>query len=94
LDRQLSFGAAARSEVRQTGAAKYGPATGKNTVVKDGWTIVSTADQSKQAAPGVEVGAKVTYAEAFQAVQAMKQENPSQGKPLMILRASEVVDKT
>src|SRR5262249_1201915 len=91
LDKQILFGAAARSEVRRTGMAKYRPAGRKNTSVKDGWTIVSTADQSRQAAPGVEAGAKVTYAEAFQALQTVKQEDPGRGKGLMILRASEVI---
>jgi hypothetical protein len=91
LDQQLSFGAAARCEARRTGTAKYRPVAGKNTLGKGGWTIVSTADQSRQAAPGVEAGAKVTYAEAFQALQALKQESPARAKGLMIIRASEVV---
>ena len=94
LDKQILFGAAARSDVRRTGTAKYRPAGGKNALAPDGWVIVSTVDQSRQGAPGVEAGAKVTYAEAFQALQTLKQEEPGRGKGLMILRASEVINLT
>jgi hypothetical protein len=94
LDLQLKFGAAAKSDVRRTGTAKYRTGVVKNVQAPDGWTIVSREDQSKQAAPGVEAGATGPYAEAFQAAQAAKRGNPARGKELMILRASEVVSLT
>ena len=89
LGRQIRFGAAARSDVRRTGAAKYRPAVVKNTLAKTGWVVVSAADGSRQSVPGVEAGKLVAYAEAFQALQKLKQENPARAKGLRIIRASE-----
>lgn len=91
LSKQISFGAAARSDVRRSVAAKYSPAVSQKTLLKTGWVLVSSADQSRQAAPGVEAGKLVAYAEAFQAWQQLKRENPARAKGLMIIRASEPV---
>jgi hypothetical protein len=89
LDKQIRFGAAARSDVRRAGAARYRPAAVKNTLAKTGWVVVSAADGSRQSAPGVEAGKLVAYAEAFQALQKLRQENPARAKGLRIVRASE-----
>ena len=86
LDRHLSLGAAARSDVRRTGIAKYRPAAGKNLLVKKGWTIASTEDGTHQGAPGLEAGKVVSYSESFQALQRLKQANPVQAKTLMLIR--------
>jgi hypothetical protein len=91
LAKQISFGAAARSDVRRSVAAKYSPAISKKALLKTGWVLVSSTDQSRQPAPGVEAGKLVAYAEAFQALQQLKRENPARAKGLMIIRASEPV---
>jgi hypothetical protein len=91
LGKQISFGAAARSDVRRSVAAKYSPAVSKKALLKTGWVLVSSTDQSRQSAPGVEAGKLVAYAEAFQALQQLKRENPARAKGLMIIRASEPV---
>ena len=92
LGKQISFGAAARSDVRRTGAEKYRPAVVRNTLAKTGWVIVADEDQSRQAAPGIEAGELVAYAEAFQALQKLKRENPARARGLKIIRASEPVN--
>lgn len=89
LGKQIRFGAAARSDVRRTGAARYKPAAVKNTLAKTGWVVVSAADGTRQSVPGVEAGKLVAYAEAFQALQKLKQENPARGRGLKIVRVSE-----
>lgn len=86
LDRHIALGAAARSELRQVGAARYAPAAGKNALAKKGWTIASTEDGSPQGAPGLAPGAVVSYAESFQALQTLKRENPTRAKTLMLVR--------
>ncbi len=91
LGRQIAFGAAARSDVRRTVAAKYSPPAAKKALSKTGWVIVSAKDQSRQAAPDIEAGKLVSYAEAFQAVQQLKRTNPARAKGLKIIRASEPV---
>jgi hypothetical protein len=86
MRRQLFFGAAARSDVRLTGAAKYKTAISKNSLVNKGWAVASTQDGSMQAAPGVAAGQVGSYSESFQALQKLKQENPEQAKLLMLVR--------
>lgn len=88
LDRHISLGAAAHSDVRRTGNAKYRSVAGKNSLIRKGWTIVSTADGSAQAAPGLEAGKVVSYAETFQALHQLKQVNPAMAKNLMLLRVA------
>ncbi|HWP55272.1 MAG TPA: DUF6603 domain-containing protein, partial [Pyrinomonadaceae bacterium] len=91
LINQIFFGAAAQSDVRLTGTAKYSPATSKNALVSKGWSIASTEDGSQQAAPGLEAGRIVSYSESFQALQRAKQENPAKAKTLMLVRVSRPV---
>jgi hypothetical protein len=99
LDRNISLGAAARSDIRRTGSAKYrfrptgdesrtGPPAGKNLLDKKGWTIASTEDGSHQGAPGLEAGQVVSYSESFQALQKLKRENPAKARTLMLIRVS------
>jgi Family of unknown function (DUF6603) len=86
LDRHLLLGAAARSELRRSGAARYRPAGAKNVVRGKGWTVASAADGSPQAAPGLAGGAVVSYAEAFQALQTLRRQNPARASGLMLVR--------
>ena len=86
MRQQIFFGAAARSDVRLTGTAKYKTAISKNSLVNKGWAVASTQDGSMQTAPGVEAGQVGSYSESFQALQKLKQENPAQAKTLMLVR--------
>jgi Family of unknown function (DUF6603) len=86
LINQIFFGAAARSDVRLTGTARYSPALSKNSLANKGWTVASTQDGSPQAAPGLDAGQVVSYSESFQALEKMKQENPAKAKMLMLIR--------
>jgi len=99
LDRNISLGAAACSDIRRTGSAKYRlqptgdesqghPVAGKNSLDKKGWTIASTEDGSHQGAPGLEAGKVVSYSESFQVLQKLKRENPAKAKTLMLVRVS------
>src|SRR5262249_12244892 len=88
LDRHITLGAAARSDVRHTGNAKYRVSGNRNALVRKGWTIVSTADGSAQPAPGLEAGKVVSYAETFQALQRLKQVNPLTATTLMLVRVA------
>jgi len=89
LGRTIFLGAAARSEIRRAGTAKYRPTAGKNTLVKKGWSIASTEDGSPQAAPGLEAGEVASYSESFQALQRLKRENPVKGRAMMLVRVSQ-----
>jgi hypothetical protein len=86
ISRQIALGAAARSDVRRTGAARYQPTTEKNSQVPKSWTVVSTADQSRQAIPGVDPTKTGSYAESFQALDQLKKVDPARAKTLMLLR--------
>jgi len=88
LRRSIGFGAAALSPVSRTGSARYRPAAAKNVPAQKGWTVVSTEDGSPQGAPGLEAGKIVSYSESFQALQKLKQEDPSTAKKLMLVRIS------
>jgi len=86
LINQIFFGAAARSDVRLTGTAKYSTATSKNSLVGKGWTITSTQDGSQQIAPGADAEPIGSYSQSFQALKKVKQENPAKAKILMLVR--------
>jgi hypothetical protein len=92
LAKQLRFGAAGRSDVRRTGATKFSTGGVKNVLTKTGWVVVSAADRTRQSAPGIESGKLVSYAEAFQALQQLKRENPALARSLKIARSSESVN--
>jgi hypothetical protein len=84
--RYVTLGAAARSDIRRSGNAKYRTVAGKYALPKTGWTIVSTEDGTQQAAVGFAAGKVSTYAEAFQAVQNLKASDPGKAKGLMLVR--------
>ncbi len=88
LDRQVLLGAAARSDIRRAGIERYRPAGPKNSVAARGWSIVSTADGTASAAPGVEAGQVGSYSETFQALRKLKQQNPNAAKSLMLVRVN------
>ena len=90
LGRQSRFGAAANSDLRRTGRAKYRTAVGKYRIAKEGWSILKTDDMTVQPAPGMEGGKPASYSEAEQALQKLRQENPAKAAGLKILRLSEV----
>lgn len=88
LNRQVLLGAAARSDIRRAGVERYRPAGRKNSVAAKGWSIVSSADGTAAAAPGVEAGDVVSYSESFQALRKLKQQNPNAAKSLMLVRVN------
>lgn len=86
FDRHLSLGAAARSDLRRIGMAKYRSKTGKYSLGARGWTIVSSEDGSLQGMSDFAEGTVGSYAEAFQAVQELKTTNPARATTLMLVR--------
>jgi hypothetical protein len=86
LTRHLMLGAAARSDLRRTGLARYRVDGAKNTVAPKAWTIMSTEDGTPQGAPGLEAGTLVSYSKSFMALQQSKQENPAAAAKLMLVR--------
>ncbi|MFN8473509.1 MAG: DUF6603 domain-containing protein [Anaerolineae bacterium] len=90
LGKQAQFGAAGASELRRAGRAKYRTARVAPTVEKEGWSIVSTTDLSVQPAPGVDPGQPTPYSEAAEALDRLRQENPTKVAALKIVRLSEL----
>jgi hypothetical protein len=90
LARQVRFGAAANSDLRRSGAAKYRSATeGKHRVAREGWSIVAEADLAVQPVPGLD-GRPAAYSEAEQALDRLREAEPARARDLKILRLSEV----
>jgi len=79
---------AARSSLRTASAARYQPTAVRNTLVRKGWTIASTADGTQQAAPGLAAGTVVSYSESFQALGRLKEQNPTQVRSMMLIRVA------
>jgi hypothetical protein len=90
LEKQARFGAAAKSEARRAGNAKYRTNNVKHRVAKEGWSIVATDDLSVRAVPGAEEGKAMSYTEAEEALRALKQQGPARAGSLKILRLSEL----
>jgi hypothetical protein len=90
LGKHARFGAAGASDLRRTGNTKYRTTTDKYRVVKEGWSVVATADLSVQPVPGIEAGKPATYSEAAQALRKMRQQDPTKAGGLKILRLSEL----
>jgi hypothetical protein len=89
LLRQAKFGAAAGSELRRSGKAKYRTATvGRYRVAKEGWSIVAADDFEEPLVPASK--ARVSYSEAAEALRKIKLEDPEKAAGLRILRLSEV----
>ena len=91
MGKQSRFGAAAKSEVRRTGKAKYRTGRVAHTLAREGWSVISMEDLSAQSFPGVEAGKPTTYSEAAQALAKLKKVNPAKAAGLKILRLSEVL---
>lgn len=90
LGQQARYGAAANSEVRRTGKARYRGAVGKYKVGKEGWSVVS-AETMTVSGPAAMAGAEPTsYTEAAEALRKLKRENPAQAAGLKVLRLSEL----
>ncbi len=88
--RQAGFGAAANSEARRGGRAKYRTTVGKHRIAKEGWSLVAVDDLTAQPVPGVEAGKPASYTEAAQALRKLKQEDPAAAAGLKILRRSDL----
>ena len=87
---QARFGAAAKSDLRRTGKARYRTVVGKNKVVKEGWSVVATDNLKVAPVPGIEEEKPTNYSEAVQALHKLKQEDPAKAAGLKILRLSEL----
>ena len=85
LGAQARFGAAATSELRRSGQAKYRTVEGKHQVEKEGWSLVSEEDLAVQAATGAD-GRALSYSEADQALGRVRQKEPAKAAGLKILR--------
>lgn len=90
LEKQSRYGAAANSEARRTGKAKYRMNIVKHRVVKEGWSIVTTDDLSVQATPQTLAGKVMSYSEAEEALRQLTQQEPARAGKLKILRLSEI----
>jgi hypothetical protein len=86
LHRQMLLGAAARADLRRAGSERYRTSGAKNVVAARGWGIALTADGSMQAGPGIEKGKVVSYAESFQSLKTLRQNDPRRAKSLMLVR--------
>jgi len=89
LSRQSRFGAAANSELRRTGKARYRTGTVKHQMAREGWTIVDRAQLSEQSVTGVADRAP-TYSEAVAELSKLRQETPTQASRFKVLRPSEL----
>ena len=87
------FGAAARSDVRRTGTAKFQnrERTPEVAVTRPRYAIASTKDLSPQGAPGVEAGKPMTWINAQEALRKLKQQNPAEAAKRQVVRAYELI---
>ena len=90
LVKQARFGAAANSETRRAGGARYRTSVRKYSLTKEGWTLVATEDMAVQPAPGIDAKKPASYSEVEQALEKMKQENPARAAGLKIGRPSDL----
>lgn len=83
LFKQARFGAAGNSEISRSGNARYRTTTaGKYQITKEGWSII-TDDLRPASKP-------VTYSEATQSLEKMKEKDPAKAVGLKIVRLSEI----
>ena len=86
LVQQARFGAAGSSQLRRSGTAKYRSTTiGKYQVSKEGWSLVTADDLTKQP-----VRKPASYSEAVESLRQLQQQAPAKAAALTILRLSEV----
>ena len=88
LFRQARFGAAAKSETRRAGEAKYRTSRRKYNLAKPGWTMVAVEDLAVQ--PAIAANKAATYSELEQELSELKQKNPAKAAGLKILRPSDL----
>ena len=82
--KQASFGAAANSDLRRTGNARYRTTTaGKYQITKEGWSLI-TSENLRPASKAV------SYSEATQELQGIQQKDPARAAGLKIARLSEI----
>ena len=82
----IALGAAARSDVRRTGTARYRPAGARNVQRERGWAVVSRTDLTPQAIAGLDATRPMSYAESYQALERVRREDPARARGLMLLR--------
>lgn len=90
LLKQARFGAAANSEIRRTGEAKYRTALRKHNLANEGWTLVAVEDLTVQPIPGSDANKPATYSDVEQELEKLKQRDPEKAARLKILRPSDV----
>lgn len=84
LLKQASFGAAANSDIRRTGNARYRITTaGKYQIAKEGWSLI-TSENLQPASKAA------SYSEATQELQEIQQKDPARAAGLKIARLSEI----
>jgi hypothetical protein len=87
LLKQASFGAAANSDLRRTGTARYRTTTaGKYQITKEGWSLITTENLQ----PAIK---SVSYSEATQELQEIQRKDPARAAGLTIARLSEIQSK-
>jgi hypothetical protein len=81
IAKQAGFGAAANSDLRRTGVARYRTTTaGKYQVSKEGWTSITETDLQP-------ASKAASYSEAEQSLDKLKLENPAKAAVLKIARS-------
>jgi len=86
--KQARFGAAGSSELRRIGEARYRAVVGKYQVAKEGWTVVG--DDLAAKGVGLAADKPLSYAEAEQALDKLKEKDPARAAGLKIVRPSEL----
>jgi hypothetical protein len=91
VKRYVPLGAAATSDIRRVGEAKYRVDDSKstNTMTPSGWAIVSRDDGSAQSVAGIEPGQAASYAASIQALAALARTNPARARTLMLVRSAQ-----
>lgn len=88
VNRYVPLGAAAASDIRRVGQAKYPAAESKNAAAPSGWTVVSRDDGSAQPVAGIEQGRAASYAASRQALAALTRTSPARARTLMLVRTA------
>src|SRR4030095_3067927 len=79
--KQARFGAAGSSDLRRIGAARYRTVIGKHKIAKEGWTIAEE-DLTVRPLAAVTAGKTLSYSEAEQALNKIKQQDPARASAL------------
>ncbi len=93
LHQQARFGAAARSEIRRTGSAKFQDRIREPEVAvsKPRWTIASNEDLSPLSVPGIAAGQTMSFIDAQEALRKLHQQDPVEAKRRQVVRTYEIV---